>query len=304
MLAKLARIILLLSLLLAVGASADLFETASMSCPVEGAHPIRGTQLMQTRHVRPAVRGFLLCSTEIGKRMPLNDEGFQAVANSCCYDDMKDFIRRAAGDLKLQVCDEGGLSGFAPFFSCPSKPTTFTDLQSSLEHATAVSGEKCHWLGAVGDLCTPPDPSCGISSNPTGRPTLLKGYFGLLAGSNPSLLITTPAVTDAIQSLFAQTLGFPVDSVTVTVGTGPIGKMSFLRVFSCTVFVSYAVAQTDPPMLDASSVVTSIAAMKPVQFQNDISAAIVDIAPGAGTVEISTFRYCQEGGTCADKSIR
>jgi len=210
------------------------------------------------------------CRSEIGKQSPLTEAGFKSVAESCCFDDMKDFIRRAVEGFSLQVCDEGGLSGIAPFFSCPSEPRSFFDLQNELTNATEASGNKRHWLAEVGSSCTGPDPSCGITSaNPTSRPTLFKGYVGLQA-SNPSELVTNPAVKDAIQSKLADAIRVPEAAIMVKMGSGPVGGTSLLQKvasLSCDVFASYAVVQTDPPTLDMSQVAISVAALDPKQLQ-------------------------------------
>merc|ERR1719498_2372698 len=55
-----------------------------------------GSQLMQKKQIRAKLDAQVVCSTGIGRDAPLTEEGFRTVEESCCYDDMKDFIRRTA----------------------------------------------------------------------------------------------------------------------------------------------------------------------------------------------------------------
>jgi hypothetical protein len=305
-----------LPLLLAASCSAlDLPQESSSCANDEDASA--GAQLMQKTQVRGKLassKSLVACSTMIGKQAPLSNAGFAAVSESCCYADMKDFIRRTAAALSLQVCDEGGLSGIAPFFSCPSTPTTYAALQGQLRNSTAESGDKCHWLASVGDNCTAPNASCGVYVN-SGPLSLFRGYIGLDAERNPPALVRTPEVWSAIKSALAGSLGISEDVIVVIVGTGPIGRdgdqgssgnVSLLQLMSCTVFVTYEIVQTDPPSLVVDELAASIAGVVPTKLQTDISAAIakVDIFAAIGPLKITTFRYCQEGGTCVDKSPR
>jgi hypothetical protein len=162
----------------------------------------------------------------VGKDVPLDSDGYQEVAESCCYDDMKDFIQRMVQHFEMQLCDEGGLNGFAPHFSC-SNETSFIDLKYEMQR---VPEAKCPWLGWSHQKCKPIDPSCGVNMNPLHRPSLLKGYLGLDAESNPPALVRNSAVKDKLKGLIADKLGVPEEAVAITIGTGPVESLSLCQV--------------------------------------------------------------------------
>jgi len=295
--------------------SAELPDAVT-SCDADEGVSSRGRQLIQRAPIKKRLgqqKALLteteraICSLEQAREAPLTDDGFQSVAETCCFDDMKEYIRRAATDLGKQVCDEGGISGIAPFFSCPQKTMSYTDLKNALESATAAGGSSCPWLGAIGAECTTLASSCGVSINPTTQPALFKGFVGLQAVSNPSALVTTPAVKDSIRSKLATAISVPQDAIVVTMGTGPFSEVSLLsleRCSTCTVYASYSVVQTDPPTLDEAAVATSISSMDTAQLETDISTEIEKVAPEVGALKITKFRSCKEGGTCEEKTLR
>jgi len=262
-------------------------ESAAPQTTRDGAH-----QLMQKKSSTMIVQSGLkevICDQSIGRDMPLTEEGFLKVEESCCYEDMKDFVRRTVLSIGLQVCDEGGLSGFSPFFTCQTNPTSFADLKSALGGETGASGNKCPWLAEAGDSCVSEDPSCGVSLTPAGG-ALFKGYMGLDAAQNPPALVRSPAVTAAIRAILSKALNIPEEAIIVVVGTGPIGQVSFLQLLSCSVFVSYAIVQTNPPSLDPDMVAAAIASIDPVAMQQTIAATIAEVVPEVGSLEITTFR--------------
>jgi hypothetical protein len=160
------------------------------------------------------------CSgAELGEVVPLTEKGYKEVSESCCYDDMKEFIRRFTETVELKVCHEGGLSGFAPFFSCSDR-YTLADLQSHMKEQ-AESDARCRWLGNVNEECKPMEPDCHVSTNPGKEESVLKGYIGLEAENNPVALVTNPGMKDQIRKDIADDLKVPVESVQVEVGTAP-----------------------------------------------------------------------------------
>jgi len=251
-----------------------------------------------------------VCSVEKAHQALLTNDGFQDVAATCCFDDMKEYILRTAADLGLQACNEGGLSGMAPFFSCPEKMMTLDDLKTALQAETADSGNACPWLAAVGEECPTVDATkCGVVTNPTAQPSLVKGYVGLQAESNPAALVTTPGVKESIRSALAEDINVPEDAVVVTVGTGPLDGVSLLSLGDtdgaiCTVFASYAVVQTDPPTLEESTVIASVSAMDATKLEKDIAAKITKNVPAVGALKMTKFRSCKKGGKCEEKKMR
>jgi hypothetical protein len=236
----------------------------------------------------------------------MTNDGFNSVAETCCFDDMTEYIQLVAADIGLKVCDKGGLSGTSPFFSCPTQPSTLGDLQNHLRAATPASGNRCPWLQVDGEECSTPDSSCGVHINPTTQPTLFEGYVGLQAVSNPAALVTTVGVEQSIHSKLAEAISVPAEAVVITMGTGPISQVSLLSLecTTCTVYASYSVVQTDPPTLDESVLADSITSMNASQLETAITAQIQTAAPQVGSLRVTKFRSCMEGGTCVEKTLR
>jgi len=203
-------------------------------CSMEDLNPSAGSKLLQVgrsdlQRGSHAPQAAVSClNSNLGKTIPLDQEGFEDVAESCCYDDMMDFIRRVAAEMDLEVCHEGGLSGFAPFFSCQNE-TSLVGMKDDIR-SQADPQTRCQWLGQVGEKCPEVDPSCGVSTNPTSEPSLVKGYMGLDAESNPPALVTNENVKDALRQVVADKLGVPVDQVVIVIGTGPVDSVGLFQV--------------------------------------------------------------------------
>lgn len=248
------------------------------------------------------------CRSEIGKQSPLTEAGFKSVAESCCFDDMKDFIRRVVTADGDQVCDEGGLSGFTPFYSCPSTPSSLADLRVGLGKATSESGNPCAWLGKAGAACTPPAASCSVVANPTSSQTLVDGFVGLSAGSNPSALVTKPAVKDSVKNTLSSKLGVPGSAIVVTMGSGPLtaSLLEFNKssAASCTVYATYVVTQTTPPTLNAAALASKMEALDSTQLETDLASAVAAVAPEVGVLKVTKVKSCKDGGSCKEKKLR
>jgi len=225
---------------------------------------------------------------------------------------MKVFIERTAEQLSLKVCNQGGLSGFAPFFSCPDVTRTFEMLKKGLEDSTAESGNVCHWLTATNLECTNPEATCSVDL----PPAVVEGYVGLQADTNPSALVTKPEVKDSIGAKLAEDFNVPADTVKVTVGTGPLGEVSLLTLRRaalngtlsslCTVYATYAIVQTDPPTLDEVVVTETVESVDATKLESDISTAVSGVAPEVGRLKLTQIRACDpfKGGVCKDKKLR
>merc|ERR1719502_831025 len=111
----------------------------------------------------------------------MNSEGFEEVVDSCCFDDMKDFVRRLVGEEGYKICDEGGLNGFVPFFSCSNK-TSLLEMKMQMKSGTEGA---CPWLAFMDGECRAPADECRVVTNPEHRPSLLRGYIGIEAENNP-----------------------------------------------------------------------------------------------------------------------
>merc|ERR1719487_1384713 len=138
----------------------------SEACLTDAPNPSPGSQLLQINNrLSASLNTAIECSgSDLGEVVPLTEKGYKDVSESCCYDDMKEFIRRLTETVELKVCHEGGLSGFAPFFSC-SNQYTLADLQSKMKEQ-AESDARCRWLEGANEECKPMDSDCGVSTNP------------------------------------------------------------------------------------------------------------------------------------------
>lgn len=261
------------------------------------------------------------CSNvQIGKDAPITKNGYKSAAESCCFDDMKDFIRRVVADAGNQVCDEGGLSGFAPFYSCSSSHS-LAELRDGLGKATAESGNPCAWLGKSNVACAPPSDSCSqtlrtivtaATSDPASGQSsdrLLDGFVGLSAATNPSVLVTKSDVKGLVGIAIASRLLVNPSQVVVAMGSGPLADSSLLEfnksdAASCTVFATYVVVQTTPPSLDSALIGRLAREMDTNQLEVDLAKAVSNVAPEAGSLKITKVKSCEEGGVCNEKKIR
>merc|ERR1719375_1736486 len=53
-----------------------------------------------------------------GAAAPLTADGYSAVADRCCQAEMEQFISRVAFDLGVDVCNDAGIKGLAPYHTC------------------------------------------------------------------------------------------------------------------------------------------------------------------------------------------
>jgi hypothetical protein len=202
-------------------------DCKDQTCLTEDLNPSAGSKLLQVDRSNVQRESSASCiNSRLGRTIPLDEDGLEDVAESCCYDDMKDFIRRLAAEMDLQVCCEGGLSGFAPFFSC-TNTTSLADLKGYIRGQIDPK-TRCQWLGQVGMKCPKLDPSCGARLKK--EESLFKGYMGLDAENNPPALVTNGKVKDAVKKVIADKLGVPVDQVEVVIGTGPVDSVSLYQV--------------------------------------------------------------------------
>jgi len=85
-----------------------------------------------------------------GAGAPLTETGYMIVAAQCCNYEMQEYIRRVAVNEGLQVCNEGGLKGITPYFSCQAGPQTLAKLKEDL-HANV--GWKCPFVDYPSGNC-------------------------------------------------------------------------------------------------------------------------------------------------------
>jgi hypothetical protein len=103
----------------------------------------------------------------IGESASLDEAGYAEVAKTCCNLAMETFIRRVIAKLDFDVCDEDGVKGFVPWFTCAdiipgyndrtgpgNSPPYFTGSYAMIEAnlQASVPPEKC-WFVAPREKC-------------------------------------------------------------------------------------------------------------------------------------------------------
>merc|ERR1719487_1256066 len=71
----------------------------------------------------------------------LSEAGYQAVAECCCNYQMETFIRRVIDSMDLELCGEGGLMGFVPYYSCEKGVKDYQTLVQELTDGPARTAE-------------------------------------------------------------------------------------------------------------------------------------------------------------------
>jgi len=102
----------------------------------------------------------------IGSIASLDEVGYQTVAATCCALAMEEFVRRVILDLGLEICHDGFLMGFIPFFTCEKGIRTFDALKTEiLASQPGPYLEKCPFVAQVG-TCPTIGPECGVYPDP------------------------------------------------------------------------------------------------------------------------------------------
>lgn len=95
----------------------------------------------------------------LGSLEPLDDKGFQVVANTCCHLEMELFIRRVVAGLQLTICDEGALMSLLPgYTTCTTGKTNYTTLLGHL--IAAKPPNPCAFLAPAGACPVARGPEC------------------------------------------------------------------------------------------------------------------------------------------------
>jgi hypothetical protein len=71
-----------------------------------------------------------------GESVPLSEQGYVQLADQGDSVEMEKFVRRAAADMGLHIQDEGGLSGFAPWYSGEMDVQSLDRLQDELQNTS------------------------------------------------------------------------------------------------------------------------------------------------------------------------
>jgi len=96
-------------------------------------------------------------SQTTGSTAALNQDGYAAVAALRCARQMMDFVMRVAVNEGFDICDMGGVAGFAIWFDTPEEGKTYDALVSEIK--VGAAGD-CPFLVASGGACKPLASTC------------------------------------------------------------------------------------------------------------------------------------------------
>jgi len=100
--------------------------------------------------------------TPDASNVALSNSGYSTIADMCCLYEMEEFVRRATVNENMKVCDEGGLQGIVPYFSCENKQNYSMLLAEIKDAASGL----CPWAAKEGESCKKISKSCGAPMDP------------------------------------------------------------------------------------------------------------------------------------------
>lgn len=293
------------------------------SCSLGFDDAIKGSALLQVRKTSAGVRKTSAgaCSSANADQAPLTEEGFQNIAKTCCYEDVIIFTRRLIDDMGLKVCDEGGLSGIAPFYSCPLTPVSFAELKADVQKAIPSADSKCHWLQQRYAECTEPALECAVSSRkpPPAPQPVASGFFALKVG-NPSEMMRNSKAIDVVKQELALLLAIPSEDVNIVIGSGPLDgeevssslfivpqSQAFVSLGGnsklCKVFAVYSIQESAPksksittpaPVLDEQAIVDKLKHLDTATFGKKLTQDLNEVDRPTGTVEVMEEAVCEK----------
>lgn len=284
-----------------------------------------GSMMLQIHRTSPAseqeTSPASACSLQRATEQPLTEEGFQEITKSCCYEDMKAFTRRLIDDMGLKVCDEGGLSGIAPFYSCPLSPVTLVGLKDDLSKAMPAGNSKCHWLEQRYATCTEPALECSVTAQkPPPAPTpVSSGFFGFTAG-NPAEMLRSSKAIDVMTNELALALGLSTSYINVIIGSGTLDGEEVASSFvvipasqafysrggvarTCKVFAVYSIQEpaskkssitTPAPSLDEQDIVEKLKHLDIASLSRRLSQDLDDVDKPVGKVDVVEETVCEK----------
>jgi hypothetical protein len=273
-----------------------------------------------------------LCSTERAKQEPLTEDGLAQVSKTCCYEEVKAFMSRVIDDMGLKVCDAGGLSGIAPFYSCPTNPVDLAELKAELKKALPTENDKCHWLQKRYEACTDPALECVVSvMKPSPYPKPVASGFMAFKVANPSEMMRNSKAIDVMQNDIALSIGIDTSFVNVVIGSGPLDgeevtsslfhvpqHKAFYTLESgtkmCKVFAAYAIQDSTPeerytatpaPTLDEKSIVDGLKHLDTGKLGTRLSRDLAAVDALIGSVEVMEEAVCEKtSGRCTHQVIK
>lgn len=107
-------------------------------------------------------KGKSKAKTPDASNVAMSNSGYQTIADMCCNYEMEEFIRRTTLHENMKVCDEGGLQGIVPYFSCENKQN-YSKLLTEVKSSTTGL---CPWAAKKTESCKKLSKSCGAPADP------------------------------------------------------------------------------------------------------------------------------------------
>jgi len=116
----------------------------------------------ETQKSKVKSKGTSKAKTPDAANVALGAPGYATIANMCCPYEMEEFVRRAAASENMKICDEGGLQGIVPYFSCENKQN-YSMLLAEIKDS---SSGLCPWAAKKSESCKKLSGSCSAPINP------------------------------------------------------------------------------------------------------------------------------------------
>merc|ERR1719183_91738 len=89
-------------------------KSSSQDAPVQKSKPT-------TKKSSKLSKSKAKAKTPDASNVALSNSGYKTIADMCCNYEMEEYIRRIVVSEDLKVCNEGGLQGSVPFYTCENK---------------------------------------------------------------------------------------------------------------------------------------------------------------------------------------
>merc|ERR1740129_648757 len=142
-----------------------------------------------------------------GDSVPLNEDGYQAVLQACCIEEMEKFARRVVKELGFVICSEGIFAGIIGYHTCGAEgEQSYAKL---VEHINSGTNEPCPWVGEDGNCPEVDLTACGTYPDNFHRRRA--------CGSTTSLPYTT--IVESTTEAPSSTTAYPTTLATTTAET-------------------------------------------------------------------------------------
>jgi len=221
----------------------------------------------------------------IGTTVDLTEEGYAAVAATCCVAEMEVFARRVVHNVGREICNEGGLSGVIGYHTCEKGVQTLARL---IEDIHSSEEGQCSWVALPG-YCPDFDwASCGYEPNDFHRRRACGGSYTTAAPATTtaapatSVVRTTSAAPTATGGSYTTAAATTEAPVTTTISRTTTAAQSTTRAPTTT---------TAAPTTTAKPSTTAVQTTSPA-LTSTTEAPTTTTAASTTTVAPSTTTEC------------